>query len=241
MKKYTSTALLALQLTWKTVLAVFLAAGIGQFFALYRELMPGGVPLQTTFGFETIVRESLQTPGMLFIPLLAFLLQLRSASSKGSKGIYTLNRLGLSELHLTLVFGLVFTGYFLLYWAFQLLFAYGAFVWYCRFSLVSSNAFMLAVWRSEWLHTLLPLAEWWGWLCNLSICLSFGFFAAYGSAFTRHGKPPLAPLLPAVLCFFLLSGRIGESFRNLGLTVLLLGLTVGTYFALKEETINEDL
>lgn len=241
MKKITSAALLALRLTWTVALAVFLLTGAVQAFFLWRELMPGGVPLQITFGFENIVRSSLKTPGMWGAAALAFFVGARTAASKGSKTVYTMNRLGLTELQMTLVFGGVFSGYFLLYWAFQLLVAYGAFVWYSRFSLVSSNALMLAFWRSEWLHTLLPLAEWWGYLRNLAICGSFGFFAAYSGTFARHGKPPLATLIPVVICFFMHSGGIGEMVRDLGLTVLLLGLTVGTCFALKEAMHDEDL
>ena len=241
MKKVTSAALLALQLTWTVALTIFLLTGATQAFFLFRELMPGGVPLQTTFGFETIVRSALHRSGMWWMMMLVVLVGARTAASKGSRTVYTMNRLGLSELQVTLIFGTVFTGYCLLYWAFQLLVAYGAFVWYSHFSLVSSNALMLACWRSEWLHVLLPLAEWSGWLRNIAICLSFGFFAAYGGTFARHGKSPLAPLIPVLLCFFLLSGGIGEAYTDLGLTVLLIGLTVGCFFALKEETSHEDL
>ena len=54
MKKVTSAALLALKLTWKIAALIFLLTGLVQAFGLWQELMPGGVPLQTTFGFETI-------------------------------------------------------------------------------------------------------------------------------------------------------------------------------------------
>ena len=241
MKKVTSAVLLALKLTWKITALVFLLTGLVQAFELWGELMPGGVPLQTTFGFETIVRSTLHSSGMWWMVMLLVFVGFQTAASKGSRTVYTMNRLGLTELQMTLVFGAVFTGYFLLYWAFQIAVAYGAFVWFSRFSLVSSNTFMLAVWRSEWLHTLLPLAEWWGYLRNLAICASFGFFAAYGSTFTRHGKFPLVSLLPTVPCFIFLRGGIGESFRDLTLTVLLAGLTIGYYFAVKEALHDEDL
>ena len=241
MKKVTSAALLALKLTWTVAASIFLLTAALQAFFLWRELMPGGVPLQTTFGFENVVRSALQSTGKWWLVLLLVYMTFRPAATKDSKTIYTMNRLGLSELQMALVFGAVFTGYFLLYWAFQLAIAYGAFVWYSRFTLVSSNAWMLSCWRSEWLHTLLPLAEWWGWIRNLAICLSFGFFAAFGSIQARRGKFPMAILLPPILCFFLLSGGIGEPLRDLGLAVLLTGLTIGTYFAMKEETKDEDL
>ena len=241
MKKVTSTALLALQLTWKIVLLVFaLTLGV-QLFFVCRELMPGGVPLQTTFGFETLIRSAVQGAGKWWMLMLMALLMATAGAARGSKTTYTLNRLGLTENAVTLVFGGVFTGYFLLYWAVQLAFAYGVFVWYSRLSLVSSNTFMLAVWRSEWLHILLPLGEWWNYLRNLVICLSFGFCAAFAAQQGRRGKIPLTWFIAPVLCAFLLNGRIGSTGQDITLTVLLIGFTVGYWFVLKGGREDEDL
>lgn len=241
MKKVTSTALLALQLTWKIVLLVFVLTLGVQLFFVCRELMPGGVPLQTTFGFETLIRSAVQGAGKWFMWLLMPFLSVAAAAGKGSKSVYTLNRLGLTENTATLIFGGVFTGYFLLYWAVQLAFAYGVFVWYSRLSLVSSNTFMLAVWRSEWLHTLLPLGEWWNYLRNLVICLSFGFCAAFAAQQGRRGKIPLTWFIAPVLCAFLLNGRIGSIGQDITLTVLLIGFTVGYWFVMKGGREDEDL
>lgn len=241
MKKVTSTALLALQLTWKIVLLVFaLTLGVQLFFVCW-ELMPGGVPLQTTFGFETLIRSAVQGAGKWWMLMLMALLVATAGAAMGSKTTYTLNRLGLTENTATLIFGGVFTGYFLLYWAVQLAFAYGVFVWYSRLSLVSSNTFMLAVWRSEWLHTLLPLGEWWNYLRNLVICLSFGFCTAFAAQQGRRGKVPLTWFVAPVLCAFLLNGRIGSTGQDITLTVLLIGFTVGYWFVMKGGREDEDL
>lgn len=241
MKKVTSAALLVLKLTWKMVLLIFaLTVGL-QFLDGCRELMPGGVPLQAAFGFETLLRSAAQPAGKWWaVMLLAFLIG-SSGRARGSKTVYTMNRLGLSENRVTLVFGVVFMGYFLLYWALQTAVAYGFFVWYSRFTLVSSNAFMLACWRSEWLHTLLPLGEWCGYLRNLAICGSFGFSAAFGSQLLRRGKFPFASFIPPLLCVFLLSGRIGNSSPDLLLAVLLAAFPIGYYFMLKGGREDEDL
>lgn len=241
MKKVTSAALLAIKLSWVAALSLMLAGIFVQAFEVYRWLMPGGVPLQASFGFETMLRSTVQGPGMWWMLLLLVFLTRYSSSTKGSKTVYTMNRLGLSELQITLVFGAVFTGYFLLYWAIQLALAYAWFVWYSRFTLVSSNAFMLACWRSEWLHILMPLGEWWGYLRNAIICLSFGFSAAFGSQLFRHGKLPLASLLPVLLCAVMLNGRVGEAMTNIGLMVLLTGFTIGYFFVLKGGREDEDL
>ena len=241
MKNITSAALLALKLTWKAVLAFFLTVVGLQIFCTFQELMPGGVPLQATFGYENLLRSAVQRPGKLWMAYLLFALIGTAGYTKGSKSVYTMNRLGLSEEQMTLVFGGVFTGYFLLYWLLQIGVCYGIFVWYTRLTLVGSNAFMLSCWRSEWLHTLLPLNEWWGYLRNLAICLSFGFSAAFGSQLSRHGKLHLTSLVPPVLCLFLLSGRIGEFGLDIVLTVLLLAFTIGYFFALKGGRDYEDL
>lgn len=241
MKKITSAALLALKLTWKLVLLIFALTLLLQAFDGCREMMPGGVPLQVTFGYEHLLRSAAQPAGKWWLVMLLILLTTRPAASKGSKTVYTTNRLGLSEKQMTLVFGAVFAGYFLLYWAIQLAVCYGFFVWYSRFSLVGSNSFMLAAWRSEWLHTLLPLGEWWGYLRNAVICLSFGYCAAFGSQLARHGKWPLMSLLPPVLCLLLPTGEIGDLTGDLVLTVLLACVTVGYSFALRGGRNDEDL
>ncbi len=240
MKKVTSAALLALKLTWKMVaLAFALTLGL-QIFDGFRELMPGGVPLQTTFGFESLLRSAVQPAGKHWVMMLmAFLIA--SERDKKGKSVYTMNRLGLSETGVTLIFGLVFTGYFLLYWAFQIAVAYGFFVWYSRFTLVSSNSFMLACWRSEWLHTLLPLGEWWGYLRNLVICGSFGFCTAFATQQGRRGKVPLLWLVAPMLCVILLNGRMGNLGPDILLMVLLTVFTLCYFTALRGGREDEDL
>lgn len=242
MRKVTSAALLAIKLSFGAALSVILAGLVIQTASVFHWLMPGGVPLQTSFGFETLLESAVEPFGKPFLLALLVCVTIRPAATRGSKTVYTLNRLGLSELQMTLVFGAVFSGYFLLYWAMQLAFAYGVFVWYSQFSLVSSNAFMLAAWRSEWLHLLLPLGEWWGYLRNAVLCLSLGFCAAFGSQLSRHGKTASwAILFPALLCSLMLSGRIGEFGYSILLTVLLIAFTVGYFFAVKGGLEHEDL
>ena len=241
MKKITSAALLALKLTWKIVLLTFVLSLGLQILDGFWELMPGGVPLQATFGFENLLRSAAQPAGKWWTVMLMAFLVASAGYDKNTRTVYTMNRLGLSENQVTLIFGLVFTGYFLLYWAFQLAVCYGFFVWYSRFTLVGSNAWMLACWRSEWLHTLLPLGEWWGYLRNAVICGSFGFTAAFGSQLMRRGKYPFAFLVPPVLCLFLLSGRIGEFVPDILLTILLIASAIGFFFNVKGGCEDEDL
>ena len=239
MKKITSAALLALKLTWLAALAFTLTGAAVQVFYVFRELMPGGVPLQTTFGFEQLLQSAAERVGKFWMVLLLYMLGMDIG--KSVKTVYTMNRLGLSENQMTLVFGLVFSGYFRLYWAFQIALCYGFFVWYSRFALVGSNTWMLACWRSEWLHTLLPLNEWWGYLRNLAICLSFGYTAAFSGQLLRRSRHPFAMVVPPILCLFMLTGRIGEFWLDIILTVLLIGFTIGQFFSMKGGREDEDL
>lgn len=232
MKKVTSAALLALKLTWSYALATFIATGVVQMFNVYQELMPGGVPLQATFGFETLVRSGIQNLSYYWYALLMFGLIRSASASKGSKTSYTMRRLGLSEMQMTLVFGLVFTGYFLLYWAFQLGLIFACFAWFTRFSLVSSNALMLAAWRSEWFHFLLPLGEWLGYVRNVVICLTFGFCSAFGAQRSRAGKFPWFCGVPMLLCTVLTPQRLGNTV-DLVLILLLAVCTVVYFFIVK--------
>jgi hypothetical protein len=242
MKKITSAALLALKLTWLAALAFTLTGAAVQIFYVFRELMPGGVPLQTTFGFEQLLQSAAERVGKFWMVLLLYMLGMDIG--KSVKTVYTMNRLGLSENQMTLVFGLVFSGYFLLYWAVQIALCYGFFVWYSRFALVGSNTWMLACWRSEWLHTLLPLGEWWGYLRNIVICLSFGFTAAFNMQRARREKHAMInpfKIVPPVLCLFLLNGRVGEFWPATALIFLLILVGISDWFALKGGREDEDL
>ena len=242
MKKITSAALLALKLTWLAALAFTLTGAAVQGFYVFRELMPGGVPLQTTFGFEQLLQSAAERVGKFWMVLLLYMLG--TDIGKSVKTVYTMNRLGLSENQMTLVFGLVFSGYFLLYWALQIVLCYGFFVWYSRFALVGSNTWMLACWRSEWLHTLLPLGEWWGYLRNTVICLSFGFTAAFNTQRARREKHAMInpfKIVPPVLCLFLLNGRVGEIWPATALIFLLILVGISDWFTLKGGREDEDL
>ncbi len=239
MKKYTSAALLALQLTWKCAAAVLLLCAGVQALILRNVLMPGGIPLQVNFSFSSVLDSNIHSPVMGFGALLLLLLALRAGATKGSKSIYTMNRLGLREQQSVLVFGLVFAGYYLIFWAVQTLLCFLWFGWYSQFTLVSSNGLMMAVWHSNWFHFLLPLDAWFGYVRNLVICLCFGLCAACGSSRVRRGKNLLLALTPCVAVLFLYPYGIAN-ITDYFLVPLLLVLAAANYFFLLEGIRNED-
>ncbi len=239
MKKYTSAALLALQLTWKAAFAVMLLGFGAQTWALREQLMPGGIPLQTNFSFGSILRTSVQTPGLLCAGVLLLVLILRGGATKGSKSTYTVKRLGLSSNAMTLVFGLVFTGYYLVFWAAQVGLCIGWYSWYSQLTLVSSNGLMLSAWTSDWFHMFLPLGEWFGYVRNSVLCLSMGFNAAFGCHKLRRGQSFLwSAAIPVVILFGYPRGIATAT--DYFLVPMLVIITAGYYLAIREGERNED-
>ena len=84
MKKITSAALLALKLTWLAALAFTLTGAAVQIFYVFRELMPGGVPLQTTFGFEQLLQSAAERVGKFWMVLLLYMLGMDIGKSVGN-------------------------------------------------------------------------------------------------------------------------------------------------------------
>lgn len=221
MKQYASVALLALKRSWKAAVLIFLAVCAVQTFAVYNWLMPDGVPLQATFGFETMLESAVDPHGRTGFAALVLVLTVAMGEGKGTKSVYTLRRLGISEMQATLTIGAVYSSYFILFWLFQLGLCFAFFAWYTHFSLVSANALMLAAWRSGWFHLLLPLAEWSGYLRNFALCLGFGCSAAFGAHQLRHKRNALGSGVLVALCLFCLPTRPA----TLGMDIALAALT----------------
>ncbi len=239
MKKRTSAALLALQLTWRAAALVLVLGALVQTGLLAWKLMPGGVPLQTNLSFSEILDTSVWRAGMFFAAMLLFAVTFRAGTTRGSKSIYTMKRLGLPEWEATIVFALVFSGYFLLYWAAQVGLCFAWFAWYSRFSLVSSATWMLSVWDSSWLHYLLPMEESVGYVRNLAICLNFGATAAYAGYRERRGKGKLWPFLSLAIVLVLFP-QSHASTLDFFLIPFLVTEPVGYFFAMLEDEKHED-
>lgn len=181
MKKYTSTAALGLRLTWRNVLIVFLVTGACQWFLVYREGFENKV-------FEYLLDENTFTLGI--VGQLALMGSIYSALSgkKARATAYTLRRLRLREGTVTVIWGLLFAGYFVLYWAFQIGMMLLLFGMYDRAVGAAENLLFVSAFRSTYFHNLLPLYEPWAVVRNSVFCLSFGGFAALGAQNARNGR-----------------------------------------------------
>ena len=136
-----------------------------------------------------------------------FLLSFAVSDGKNKHTAYTLRRLSLPEGTLTAIWSLVFAGYFLMYWVFQIGMCLGMnarftarYAEWFGIPMEGSNRLFLAAYRSGWFHFLLPLSEPWGYARNIAIVLGFGSAAAVSARSARNGRS--APLCMALVMLF---------------------------------------
>lgn len=241
MKKYTSVASLAMKLSWLRTVVIFATAGAIQFLVARSWLMPGGVPLSFPQAFEAIA-DTVMVYGCIGFLALVLALIFTGMEFKKSRHLYTLRRLGISEARVTAVFGAVFSGYLFLYWAYELAIVFGLFRWYAAIYAPGENILMLAAWRSDWFHYLLPLQEWMGYVRNIILCLSCGFCAALGAHQMRHGRAYIPALVPLVIAALGLSAVTpGMLVVDIVMSVSLAASAIGCALFVKGGSKNEDI
>lgn len=175
MKKYTSVASLTISQTALPASLVMLAAALLQWL-LYQ---PDTVHFEHSLGLA----QSLVTLGGLLA--LAAVLIFRCCALYGTRCDYRLYLLQVSPNAVTLLRAALFIGYFFLYWLAQLAMVFAL---YFRFmSNADSSAVLyqgpdllsLLSYCSPLFHTLLPLADWPGYLRNIALCISYGCTTAF--------------------------------------------------------------
>lgn len=218
MKKITSAAGLGLRLTFFYVLVVFGLVGIIQVTQIWLALQEAHCP-----SFRELWDEHTAFLGGKFGLLwLVVGLYMATADRKGQHTAYTLRRLPISEGAVTAIWGLMFAGWFVLYWAFQAglgLVCYR--LWAQKMELQVNLLFVMAH-SSAYLHFLLPLSEPWAVARNIVMCLCFGGFAALSGTSQRHGRgaPLFMFLLTAVLWIFLWPNYMASQESDQALVIL---------------------
>jgi hypothetical protein len=144
--------------------------------------------------------------------------------SKRVKTTYTLRRLQISEAGTTVIFALIFTGYFVLYWAFQIVMCLVMYAMYTEKVGVVENLLFVSAFRAQYFRNLLPLYEPWALVRNGVVCICFGSFAALSALNTRRGRA--VPLLMfAVAAFFgmiLYPNQVAVQTNDISLSVIML-------------------
>lgn len=182
MKKYTSVASLTLTQTAFPAALVMFLAGLLQWL-LYQ---PGSVYFESTLG---LAQYLIFLGGLL---ALAAVLIIRCCTQCNCR-LYLLQ---VSPNAITFLRAAIFAGYFFLYLVSQLAMI---FAMYFRFLAVADSStvvhhgpefLFLLSYRSSLFHTLLPLADWPGYLRNLALCVGFGCTSAFFSHLVGFYKRP---------------------------------------------------
>lgn len=232
MKKHLTAAGLALRLTFAGV-AVLLAVTAALQWAVFLHDRAQFL----SKGFEWLLDER----GCRLIGLLGQWAILGWCLFRcGSSGTQaTLRRLGIRDGMLTALWGLVFTGYYLLAWAVQLVTVLGLYRVYAQTVPVQSIDLLVAAYRSHYFHSLLPLAEGLTWLRSGLLCLTMGSMTAMTACQLRMGSKPWLLLGPAFLTLFL-PRQMGQTGTEITLCVLLAACLAGQLLVNREVARNED-
>jgi len=143
-------------------------------------------------GLEKMIDKS----SMDLIFLLSLVLAVLSPLSdmgveKNSKVGYTLRRLAITERQTVLVQWGYNTLVYLMFWLLHALVAVGLCLWFLNVAPMGSfnhQTLVMAFYRNDFLHNLLPLTDWFRWLRNIVLFVTFGLMTARFTYLQRRGK-----------------------------------------------------
>ena len=155
-------------------------------------------------------------------------LLVRTLTQAGSKLDYTIRRLRIGKRSLCLCQSVFNVACLLMFWAVEILVALLLCrMWVSTMGVESHQTVYLAFYRSELLHSLLPLDDVSRWVRNLVVFICLGICSACGPVLQRRGDGHWGILvLPVVLGFVFASGIAGVTYD-----VLLAFLSVVAAFA----------
>lgn len=241
MKERLSVVMLAARGTVYKVILLMAMTGIVQMAAFYiwmvRWISPDALWLAS---IEIGMRDSLVVPmaGVSFVILCAILCL--NGLGAGSKSVYTLRRLAISEKEVLCCMAVYNTLIFLLFWMSQALVMLGIcrmYEWlapaFCAQNgvpvsarLVGPQTVYIAFYRHKYLHSLLPMAEVSRWIRNLILVVSLGICTTTFPNSLRYGKKGIGILILVVLTLGMFCGTAGVIERDIvsGLIALAVGI-----------------
>lgn len=201
MKPYLAALAPAAWLTlWKALGVALLAAGASAW-RFVSALGPG----------ESTLAELVQAGRLHWVFALGLILLcavlLRPGAEQNAKTGYTLRRLPVEERTLTTLWGVQNTLLLLFYWASQTALFLALAQWYLQNApadAVTAQTLVLACYQSDFLHSLLPMADWPVLARNLLGCAMLGMSAAALPHHWRHGRKAFSTLplaLAAAMAF----------------------------------------
>lgn len=137
---------------------------------------------------ELIVEKARWKLVFIIVFTLVYFLLLYSGKAKGSHPEYTLYRLNLTPRSVFLWQVVYCIGCFFLVWVVQAAVAAGLGIYFVETaapSLVTNQSLFLAFYRNNFLHSLIPLENVYGWIINLLFIIMLGILTAYEAGYAR--------------------------------------------------------
>ena len=196
MKPYLTVLTPAARLTvWKALGIALVAAGLSAW------RFTAALPQLIGAGDGSGLRELVQIAGahQIFgagLVALCGVLTLPGAE-RGAKTGYTLRRLPVEERVLTTLWGVQNTLVLLFYWASQIALFLALAGWYLQNApadTVTAQTLVVACYQTDFLHSLLPMADWPALARNLVGCAMLGMSAAALPYHWRHGRKAFSTL-----------------------------------------------
>ena len=232
MRQQISILMLAARATFWKILGVLALMGVVEG-ALFHLRLPRSVSLESAFRFTPLVFRC------AFIIIFLLLIQWDSTANTR----YTIRRLAVSERTFTLWNALYGVLVFLILWGAQL----GLTLLLCKYDLLSTDPALvnqhplfLTFYRSDFLHSLLPLAEVSRWVCQFSFVLALGVCSACGPCLSRRNYKSFASLSPYILFLSLSDRPVGEVALDAVLTLALLAITVYVLWCCWREATDDE-
>lgn len=223
MNKHSSVLWLMIQSTFTKIVGLLAGMVAVEFVLFWQAVLH---MKSSNYGLEQAISQGripwVAAAGLI---LMTALLCLTGAERSGGRTGYTLQRLAISEKSVFVWQAVYNASCYLLLWAVQVVAAVGLGHLYMKIAdpaMVTGQTIFLAFYRSEFLHSLLPMAEMTRWLRNIALLVGLGMSSAY---FTyaqrrRRGNGELLSLLGLTLLFFSASVGSRGNDRLLGLASL---------------------
>lgn len=207
MKKHLSVFMLYIRATFlPALLLIFLTAGVSAvLFAkpILEEIRfsaPGSTHGVEILGLETVFgRTAIPVICTVSLILLTVLLII-PGTAFGSQTSYTMSRLCIGEKSAFLWQAGYNALMFLFFWAVEAIVLYGLCLRYgASVGTATEHTVFLALYRDEFLHSMIPLHDIGRTLRNLSFCIGLGVMTAHCTAKQRTGKKGSFVLIPMLL------------------------------------------
>lgn len=238
MKKHLSVLMLAARGTIYKILALILVMGVLEV-ALFSIALGG-----TVLSLEQVTAQS-GVPlvlGVCFV-LISALLCLNGCEFSSRQG-YTLRRLSVSERSVFFWQSVYNTMCFLLLWGAQLgitLALCGLYMSRVDPPMSSGQTVFLAFYRSDFLHSLLPLEEWSLYARNIAFAIALGASSSALGIRQRYGhvRKDVSAVLLIALALIFFPSELGSGWSNMLLLCVALAVTYVTAIGAWRECKNE--